>query len=155
MIALPIACGITGDSLTGGPSLLPALSVAGLGMTLGPELIVDGTFDDGIPWTPGLGWAVEDNVARRTAVVSASGISQPVAFVAGARHRTVFTITNLTAPLFAVQFTGGTTRSGTSRMANGTYTETLLANTGNNSFRIFAGSNAAADIDDVSVRRVT
>ncbi len=154
MIALPIACGITGDPLNGGPSLLPLLSIAGLGLTLGPEMIVDGTFDDGTPWTAGLGWAIEDNVARRTAVASASGLSQPVAFVAGARHRTMFSIADLTAPLFAVQFTGGSTRSGTSRTVNGTYTETLLANTGNNSFRIFAGSNAAADIDNVSVRRI-
>ena len=121
---------------------------------LSNEKIIDGTFDDGAAWTAGLGWIIEDGAATRSAVASTSGLSQAYAFRAGALHVVTYSISNLTAPMFVVQFTGGSTRTGTSRTVDGTYTETLLANAGNNSFRIFAGSNAAATIDNVSLKEI-
>ncbi len=124
------------------------------GQFLGPEKIMDGGFDSGVVWTPGAGWTIEDSAAFRIADVMSSGVSQPVAFNPGRLHIVTFTVAGYVAGFFAPQFLGGTTRNGTSRMANGTYTETLLANTGNITFRIFAGSTTVGNVDSVSVREI-
>lgn len=120
----------------------------------GPELILNGGFDSDTVWTKGAGFTIALGRASRVPDASSSGLSQPIAFVAGRSYRVVFTVSNYAAGLFAAQFTGGTTRNGTSRTANGTYTETLLANTGNISFRIFASNVTQGDLDSISVREV-
>lgn len=155
MIVLPIACGITGNSLADGSSLLSPLSVSGMGLSLGPNEILNGTFDSDTIWTKGIGWTIGLGVASRAADPSSAGLSQPITFVAGARYVVTYTIIGYLAGLFVVQFTGGSTRSGTSRTADGTYTETLTANTGNTSFRIFAGSAAVASVDNITLQRVS
>jgi len=75
--------------------------------------------------------------------------------VAGATYRVEFTVLNYVSGLFAVRFTGGTTRTGTTRTANGTYSQDLVANTGNVNFEIIAGGGTQGDIDNVSMRRMS
>lgn len=132
------------------PSSRPLLAGDGLGA----NLLTNGTFDTDTVWTKGAGWTIAGGVAVRVPDASSSGLSQAAAFVAGRTYRVTFTVSGFAAGLFAAQFTGGTTRNGTSRMANGTYTEDLVANTGNNSFRIFASNVTSGVIDSVSVREV-
>ena len=121
---------------------------------LGAELITNGGFDTDTVWTKGAGWSIAVGKGFRIPDASSSAISQSVAFVAGRTYRVTFTVSGYAAGLVAPQFTGGTTRSGSSRTANGTYTEDLLANTGNATFRIFASSVTDAQIDNVSIREV-
>lgn len=124
------------------------------GRGYGPEKIINGKFATDTGWAKGIGWVISGAVAVRAADASSAGLSQATTFIGGAEYQVTFTLSGFTAGMFAVQFTGGTTRSGTSRTANGTYTETLLANAGNNSFRIFAGSLAAGSVGNISVREV-
>ncbi len=124
------------------------------GVGYGPEKILNGGFASDTVWTKGLGWTIALGVASRAADPSSAGLSQPIAFAAGSRYIVTYTVIGYLSGLFVAQFTGGSARSGTSRTADGTYTETLLANTGNNSFRIFAGSLAVGSIDNVSVREI-
>lgn len=153
-IALPIACRVDGASLMDGRSLLEDLQPAISGDGLGSNLLTNGTFDSDTAWTKGAGWSIAGGVAVRIPDASTSGLSQAAAFVAGRTYRVTFTVSGFAAGQFLAQFTGGTTRSGTARTANGTYVEDLLANTGNVSFRIFATGVTNGIIDNVSVREV-
>lgn len=121
---------------------------------LGTELISNGGFDSDTVWTKGAGWVIQLWQAYRVPDGNSSGLSQAVAFEAGKTYSVTYTVAAYSAGAVLVQFTGGTTRSGTARSANGTYTETLVANSGNNSFRLFANGIFQAQIDNVSVREV-
>lgn len=153
-IALPIACRADGSDLIDRRSLLadlqPVISAGGFG----PELVLNGDFASDTVWTKGAGFSIAGGRASRIVDASTSMLSQPVAFVAGRSYRVVFTVLNFVSGQFLPRFVGGTTRSGTLRTANGTYTETLLANAGNITFQFFASGATLADIDDVSIREV-
>lgn len=154
MIALPVACRVDGKAMDGITSLLPDLQGGPLGLRLGPELLLNGTFDTDTVWTKGTGWSIAAGVGARAFDVSSGSISQSVAFVSGRSYQVTFTLLGYVSGIFAARFTGGTTRTGTTRSANGTYTQILLANTGNNMFEIIAGGSAEGSIDDVSCREV-
>lgn len=132
------------------PAYRPILSAGGFG----PELVLNGDFASDTVWTKGAGWSIASGRAIRIADASTSGLSQPVAFVSGRSYQLTFTVLNFVSGQFLPRFTGGTTRSGTLRTANGTYTETLLANAGNVTLQFFASAATVADIDDVSIREV-
>lgn len=122
--------------------------------TLGPNGVLNGDFATDTVWTKGSGWSITGGRAVRIADASTSGLSQPYPFVPGRSYQLTFTVLNFVAGQFLPRFTGGTTRSGTLRTANGTYTETLVANTGNITLQFFASAATSADIDSVSVREV-
>lgn len=153
-IALPIACRADGSDFIDRRSLLadlqPVISAGGFG----PEMVLNGDFATDTIWTKGVGFVIAGGRASRIPDASSSGLSQPLSFIAGRSYRVTFTVLNFVSGQFLPRFTGGTMRSGTLRTANGTFTETLVANTGNTTLQFFASGVTQADIDDVSVCEV-
>jgi hypothetical protein len=128
----------------------PLLAGDGLGI----ELISNGGFDSDTVWTKGAGWSIAGGVGARAFNVSSGVISQPVSFVAGRSYSVTWTLLGFVSGVFAPRFQGGTVRTGTTRSANGRYTEVLLANAGNVTFEIIGGGGAEGNVDNVSVREV-
>lgn len=162
MVTLPIACGIDGtvqpwdpsyaDLVVNGESL--SLFPFAAGALSLPNLIVNGTFDSDTAWTKGVDWTISSGRATRSGSSSSGSLTQSVAFVAGGVYEVTFTVLSYTAGSFTPRFTGGTSVNGTARSANGTYTQTMTALSGNANFAILAVSLTAGSIDNVIVRRV-
>lgn len=127
-------------------------SVAATGPT---NLVSNGDFASGTAGWSGFGEGgktVTSGRAQFTATGAYNGISQPVTLTAGKYYQVQYTVSGLTAGDLQIRLTGGgTDRQGAFRTANGTYTERLLANTGNTLLAIFPGSTSTFAVDDVSV----
>lgn len=85
------------------------------------------------------------------ATPAANGITQPLSLPAGKYYEVTFTVSGYSAGNVYPFFSGGTTRTGTARTANGTYTERLLVNSGNTTFGLESSSTASLSIDDITV----
>ncbi len=121
---------------------------APLGDTTRANLLANGGMDSTASWALGTGWAIASGKATKTAG-TASAISQGLAATAGKYYRIAFTLSVVTAGSLTPQLTGGSTRSGTARAANGTFTDRIQAVTGNNTFGLAANSTFAGSVDDV------
>jgi hypothetical protein len=118
----------------------------------GPEMIGNGDFSSDTVWTKGAGWTISGGVATKTAG-SASSINQAISTVPGGVYEITYTVTSITAGLFAARLSSPNV-SATSRTAPGTYTQTLTAVAGQTLFNIAASTDAAGSVDNVSVRRI-
>ena len=104
-------------------------------------------------WTKGTGWTIAAGVATKTAGTG-SALSQtqsPVAIAADAVYQLTYTIT-VSAGTITPRLTGGTTVTGTTRSASGTYTENITAVTGNTTFELLADAAFAGTVDNVYLR---
>lgn len=162
VIALPPACSPSGDRLQGDREYYD-LRKEGEPITLFPlvaatsgvqNLIQNGTFDSDTVWTKGAFWTIGGGKAVRAVDIASSSLSQNVTFVTGATYEVTFTIDAISAGGIAPRFLGGTPVNGTTRNAPGTYTQNLVAQTGNNQFTLIAIGGTGATIDNVIVRRV-
>lgn len=120
------------------------------------NILLNGDFSGGTTNWSGFGFsgkAVTGGKAVMTANPAFDGITQnSVPFVAGKYYDVTFTISGYSAGTYYPYFLGGTGRNGTGRSANGTFTERLLANTGNNIYGMQGSSgNSTLSIDDISV----
>lgn len=121
----------------------------------GSQLVSNGSFATASDWTTGTGWSIAAGVATKTAG-TASLLSQLIGLgvgadlYVGATYQLTYTITR-SAGSITPQFTGGTTVSGTTRSAAGTYTETLTAVTGNVNLAFSADSAFAGTVDNVTL----
>lgn len=127
---------------------------APIGDTTRQNLLTNGGFDSSASWTLGTGWTIGSGVATH-ASGSAGNLSQALAFVSGKYYRIAFTVSGISAGSVSPQFTGGTTRSGTLRNANGTYSDRLQAVTGNNTFGMLSTPALAGSIDNLVVYQET
>ncbi|XAI96363.1 hypothetical protein [Microcystis phage Mae-JY30] len=120
-----------------------------------PELVGNGTFASDTVWTKNAGWTISGGVAVATAAGAFSNITQVEdQFEAGVTYTVSFDIVSLTSGSFRISFAGGTQRNGTTRSAVGTYTEDMVANTGNNLITVFnVAAGTTGTIDNVSVRK--
>jgi hypothetical protein len=119
----------------------------------GVELVVDGALTDSANWTDNANFPVASGVA--TKVPGALGLlDQAIAFVAGAKYRTQFTLVSRVAGSVTPQLTGGTTVGGTARTTAAVYVQALVAVTGNNNLRFTSASAGDLVIDNISVRRI-
>jgi len=126
---------------------------SGMPRQLGSELAVNGRFTADVSWTKGTGWAISGGVATKTAG-TASVLSQSFAFEAGKHYMVTFDVTR-TAGTVLARFTGGTTVPGVSRNAAGSYTDVLIAATGNTTIEFSADATFAGTVKNVSYREVT
>ena len=119
----------------------------------GNEMLANNTFSSGASWTTGTGWSIGAGVATKTSG-TASSLSQTLSIptVAGVTYKLTYTITR-SAGTIAPRFTGGTTVTGVSRNASGTYTEYLTAVSGTTTFDFLADSSFAGTVDDVYLVR--
>lgn len=114
------------------------------------EMVTNGDFASGASWTAGTGWAIGAGVATGTAATGT--LTQTIAFAASRRYRVTYTVSGYVGGAVQVQLTGGTAVGGSSRTANGTYTEVIEAHSGGNTTLTFTQTAAfTGSIDNVSV----
>jgi len=117
-------------------------------VTPGTEKVTDGDFTESTDWTWGAGWAHDATADEADATASSADLEQGVSAVAGETYLLTYKVKNF-AGGSVLPIVGGT--SGTSRTANDTYSEYIVAaDTTNLKFdaTAFTGS-----IDDVSVKQ--
>lgn len=119
---------------------------------LAANQIVNGTFAADTDWTKGAGWTIAAGVATATTVADTVTLSQAQTLAAGTIYKVVFTVSGFSAGGVRPVFTGGTTVTGTTRTANGTYTEYLTAVTGNTTFALEAVGSTTLNVDNVTVQ---
>lgn len=117
-----------------------------IGDTTRQNLLTNGEFDNAGTWTLGAGWSIGSGVASKAAS-SASAIEQPLAAEAGKYYRITFTLSAVAAGTITPCLTGGTTRAGTARAANGDHSDRIQAVTGNSTFGFLASSTFEGSLD--------
>jgi hypothetical protein len=125
---------------------------------LGPQLIVGGDMNDASDWTAGTGWTVNGGGSSKAVAVAATGnLSQSLAstLVSGQTYEITFTMSNY-QPSGAARLLlsgGGGNAIGSSRNADGTYTEQVVATGNHTTFWIRTVVDPSDyDIDDISMR---
>lgn len=114
------------------------------------EMVKNGGFDWDVCWTKGAGWTITGGVAVATAVGVAVALSHAtgVALIVGRQYDITYTLLNYSAGSMRVKCGDG--GAGTTRSANGTYTETLTCTT-NTNFKFEGITTFTGQIDNVSV----
>lgn len=119
--------------------------------SLGSELITNGGFGTDSDWTKGTGWTIAAGVASAS---SATGhLTQNISVTNGKLYEVTFTISGYSSGTIT-PILGGT--SGTTRNADGTYTESILCGAGGSpTFDLHAATTPTLSIDNVSVKEAT
>lgn len=117
--------------------------------TVGPTVVLNGTFAADSNWTKGTGWTIANGVATKTSG-TASVLSQSVLVTPGVVYRLVITVTR-TAGTLTPRLTGGTTVTGSGITASDTYTQYLAAVSGNITLEFSADASFAGTIDNISL----
>lgn len=116
--------------------------------------VTNGTFDSDTGWTKDANVTISGGVASLATAGVVTALSQSQTFTAGATYRITFTISGYSAGGIRPRLTGGTSVSGTTRTANGTYTEVLTAVSGNNTFGIGTNGATTLNVDNVIIQKV-
>ena len=124
------------------------------GLVLGAEAVSNGDFSNG-----GTGWSYTSWVISGGAATlsnASDSLAQSVSFVAGRTYAVTFTLSAFSGTgAFRPRIFGGTTVTGTNRSADGTYTEYMVAVTGNNQFAMTPSTaTCTGTIDNISVREL-
>ena len=139
----------TTPASTSGTGPVGQWRAVGVTPTLTAVTVANSGFDADSDWTKGTGWTIGSGVATKTAGAAAS-LSQAITLTAGSVYLITWTMTR-TAGTLLPRFTGGTTVSGTALSASGTYSENLVAVTGNTTLEFYGDASFAGTVDDVSV----
>jgi len=116
------------------------------------EYVTNGGFDSDVSWTKGTGWTIASNVASCDGTQSAESLlTQTQVREIWIYYTFTFTISNYSAGSISVR--NGTSYTGTSRSANGTYTEDLFQNFEYNNNALAADSSFIGSVDNFSIRR--
>jgi hypothetical protein len=119
----------------------------------GNDMLLNNTFSSGANWTTGTGWSIGAGVATKSPGTESSlAQTLTIATAPGVTYRLTYTITR-SAGTITPRFTGGTTVTGTSRNASGTYTEYLTAVAGNVTFELLADAAFDGTVDNVYLVR--
>lgn len=118
------------------------------------NILLNGNFAGGTTSWSGFGFngkSVTSGKGQFVATTAFDGINQAsTPFIAGKYYDVQYTLVVTSGKAYAY-FSGGTGRNGTNRSASGTYTERLLANTGNNNFGFQGSTTITMTIDDITV----
>jgi hypothetical protein len=92
------------DATSAGPVTLLEQDVTGAygivgGLTDGPELVTNGTFDTDTGWTKGTGWTISGGSARSDGSAAFQGMSQTLTASAGKRYLVVISVTRTSGAL--------------------------------------------------------
>lgn len=120
----------------------------------GRNIVINGTFDSDTTWVKGTGWTIANGVASSDGSSGANVLYQSIPTVTGKMYQVTYTISNYSGggTLRAFIANGSGTGNGTSRTANGTYTEILVdANTGVKSTGIVSNTGAVFNVDNFTV----
>lgn len=155
---LPSALGHTSDVYLGGDLQWHTFTSGGGGGTIGggtgTNLLTNGSFASyDVGWTGiygGRSAATQKLVFTNSATYDP--VLQYVSLTAGKYYEITYTISGYSAGDFFAQLSGGGTAvAGTHRTANGTYTERLLANTGNTDVEFLCAVAATLTVDDITM----
>lgn len=117
-----------------------------------PNLVVNGGFDTDSDWTKGTGWSIEDGKATRTAQSGPTSCYQSISFTANKTYKIKYDL-DISDGSFRIIIGGGTLIDTPVRTTSGTYTEYIVANSGNNVLNLRASDGAfTGSIDNVSVQ---
>lgn len=135
--------------------LTRAITESGVGGGGNPELFPAGTFDDAGLWTLAAGWTVTggEGVGTATTANLTAAIS---GLVAGETYDIEITVAAYTAGTFRLRFFGGTTADMVGApvySAAGTFTGSIVANSGNNVVALDGVSAFTGRISLVSVKK--
>lgn len=117
---------------------------------LAPDVVVNGDFlgnADG--WTLGSGWAYSNNSISHTSGTATVTPNPALSITAAYLYQVTYTVSNCTTGTIRVAI-GGT--NGTTRSANGTYTEVITAGATTN-LTFTPSTDFDGTIDDISVRQ--
>jgi len=116
----------------------------------GPDLVTNGGFDADTDWTKGTGWSIAAGVASAdgTQVADTDLFQAITSATIGVDYEITYTLSNFSAG--TVEVVAGTA-VGTSRAANGTYTETLTL-TGTKDLIVRGDASFIGDIDNISFK---
>ena len=121
---------------------------------LGPEIVLNGGFDDTSAWTNSAGLTISGGVLNINAGNYASA-RQNVTLTAGKSYEVTYTVSGYVSGSIRPYFSGGTTVTGTVRSSNGTFNDTLVAASGNNNIFISTiNIGFVGTIDNVSMKEV-
>jgi hypothetical protein len=124
--------------------------------SLGPELVANGSFDDGSAWTLGHEWYIAGGVAYRGSGTSAP-IQQPTtSVVAGSTYLARYTVLGSSGvPLhrFRLQY-GSAYLTCPAMSGDGVYSCTFIAPAGASHFVVQTSGGFSGIVDNVSVREV-
>ena len=123
----------------------------GVPTSLGSELISDGGFATGAPWTTGAGVSIAAGVATFTA--SSGDLSQTVSVTSGKVYVLTYDIVSFTSGDIQPKFTGGTTTNSRVSRIVGSYYNFIRAEAGNTTF-VITEISATMSIDNVSLKEV-
>ena len=126
------------------------------GLSLGPELAVNGGFDADSGWTKGSGWSISGGRAVRVPSSSGSTISQAATLASGRFYKVEFDFYNVTGTVYAT-LRGGTAVPSTVSTFSGQSGRfsCILLSTGNTSFDISASdANTTGSYDNYSIREL-
>ena len=125
-------------------------------LTLGSELITNGTFDADSNWTKGTGWTIGSGVATHASGTS-SGLDQAFTFQSGKTYDITFDVVACSGGSGSVQARGnGSTAAQTIDASTiGANTFRYTDTTNHNTLRFDAGSGTTLTVDNVSVKEIT
>ena len=116
------------------------------------ELVTNGSFASDVSWTKGTGWTISGGKASSDGSQSAESLlTQAQTRYEPDTYTFAFTISNYSAGSIAVRY--GTSYTGTSRSANGTYTEDILQIFQYDNNALAADADFIGSIDNFSIRR--
>ena len=117
------------------------------------EQITNGNFSNGsTDWNLENNWTIGNNAADGNGAVGSSGeIYQFNTFTSGRAYKVTYDILNYVSGSIQFQLAGGSTLSGTTRSANGTYTEYVVATANHTLIKFKSGTAFNASITNISV----
>jgi hypothetical protein len=131
-------------------------AVTNPGVARGRNMIVNSTFSDATAWTTPTGWSISGGTAVAAAAAASSNLNQAsVQMVTGKMYQVTFTISNYSAGTIRPLLGSGGGGVGTTRSANGTYTEIIIAGTTASTFFLQVQTTFTGNIDDVIVTQLS
>jgi hypothetical protein len=124
------------------------------GLVLGSELVTNGDFSGGSTGWITTSWVISGGKATISNV--SDSLAQNVTLVAGKAYRVEYTLSGFSGTgAFRPRFFGGTTVTGISSSANGTYVEIMTAVSGNTQMAIsVTTATCSGSVDNISVKEL-
>ena len=108
----------------------------------------------GQDWNLGTGWSIGEDKASRTAQSGSTSMYQSVSFTANKSYKITYDL-DISAGSFLLRIGGGALINTSARTTSGTYTEYIVANSGNNVLNLRAvDGNFIGSITNISVKEV-
>lgn len=122
----------------------------------GPELIINGGFDDASNWNLNGLWTIGGGVATLGVGGGTEALAQPFVPINGAFYMVKYDLLSLTVGACSPRFFGGVASSGLSGTDTGPRSTVIIGGDGNTSFGFRAGgSTLECSIDNVSLKLLT